>query len=111
VSKLEEQLEAANDDSPEARARQREFEELLKNLALSGETRKRGTGQGGARRVEQVEARRRPVPSELRQRFDAFTRGLSQSGAGAKPATGANANPAAKPPGSQPKSTTPAPRK
>jgi len=39
VSKLEEQLEAANDDSPEARARQREFEELLKNLALSGETR------------------------------------------------------------------------
>ena len=78
VSRLEEQLESADDNSPEAQARQKEFDELLKSMALSGQTQKRGEGQGGVRRVDQVEARRRPVPSELRQRFDAFTRSLSQ---------------------------------
>jgi len=100
VSRLEEGLDDTSDDlSPEAQARRRQFEEILKSLRLDDQTETRARGTGTERRVDQVDAGRRPVPSSLRERYEAYTRSLSKPGSSGKgtgkpatppPATGKN---------------------
>jgi hypothetical protein len=95
VSRLEEGLADTSDDqSPEAQARRRQFEEMLKSLRLDDQTETRARGTGTERRVDQVDAGRRPVPSSLRERYEAYTRSLSKPGSSGK-GTG---KPAAPPP-------------
>ncbi len=85
VSRLEEGLADAPDDlSPEAQARRRQFEEILKSLRLDDQTETRTRGTGTERRVDQVDAGRRPVPSSLRERYEAYTRSLSKPGSTGK---------------------------
>jgi hypothetical protein len=85
VSRLEEGLaDGPEDMSPEAQARRRQFEELLKSLRLDGQTELRSRGTGNDRRVDQVDAGRRPVPSALRERYEAYTRSLSKPGSSGK---------------------------
>jgi hypothetical protein len=95
VSRLEEGLADTSDEqSPEAQARRRQFEEMLKSLRLDDQTETRARGTGTERRVDQVDAGRRPVPSSLRERYEAYTRSLSKPGSSGK-GTG---KPAAPPP-------------
>lgn len=85
VSRLEEGLaDGPEDISPEAQARRRQFEELLKSLRLDGQTELRSRGTGNDRRVDQVDVGRRPVPSALRERYEAYTRSLSKPGSSGK---------------------------
>jgi hypothetical protein len=85
VSRLEEGLADSPDDmSPDAQARRRQFEEILKSLKLDAQTETRERGNGTERRVDQVDAGRRPVPSSLRERYEAYTRSLSKQGSSGK---------------------------
>lgn len=93
VSRLEEQIDQTGDDnSPEALARRKQFEELLRSMTMGTQTQSRERGQTGERRVNQIDIRRGPVPAELRERFEAYTRGLTRQkereagNSGSKPA-------------------------
>ena len=98
VNRLEEELSPSDDHSPEALARRRQFEELLKSMTLDDTTQLKERGTGAGRRVEQVDAGRRPVPSALRSRYEAYTRSLSKGDKGpekasAKPSAARNGTP------------------
>jgi len=81
AKRLEEQLNAPRDPaSPEAEARQRQFEELLKSLTVSSTTSRREGDRTRQRRTQQTETRRTTVPPEYREQIEAYTKGLSKSG-------------------------------
>jgi len=67
-----------DDNSPEAIARRRQFEETLKSLNLES----RGTTRSGEsikkRAAEEFGPRRSPPPAEYREYYEAFTRSLSK---------------------------------
>ena len=83
---------AADDNSPEAVARRMQFEEELKQLRVGGDVRKRSNSEGPARRTT-VGNKQAPVPPELRDQYDAYTRGLSKSKSTTKPVPAAPAKP------------------
>jgi hypothetical protein len=68
-----------DDNSPEALAREQQFEELLKSLRLGNETGSRSGGAGTTRRVRAVGDRNVPVPPEYRKIFESYTRSLSKN--------------------------------
>jgi hypothetical protein len=79
VTQLEESLgDKRDDESAEALARRKQFEELLKSLRLGSETANREGGKTPERRIQQIDARRRPPPQELRELYEAYTKGLAK---------------------------------
>jgi collagen type III alpha len=84
VKRLEQRVATpAEDDSPEAAAKRIQFEEELRSLRLGSESKSR-TGSREVQRRTNVTNKKLPVPPELRDQYDAYTKGLSKSGA--KPA-------------------------
>ncbi len=96
VDRLEKRMEAAGgeEDSPEAVARRMQFEEELKQLRVGNDVKKR-TESGAVQRRTNITNKQAPVPPELRDQYDAYTKGLSKTG-GAKTG-GAKPGDAAKP--------------
>lgn len=77
---LEEKLNAPRDtSSPEAEARQRQFEELLKSLMVNPNTSRREGDRNRQRRTQQTETRRVTLPPEYREQVEAYTKGLSKT--------------------------------
>lgn len=83
VQRLDQQLNETptNDDSPEAVARRRQFEETLKTLGLSSKTKKRTAASGKTTRVNELGGRKIEPPPEYKELFEEYTKEL------AKPAT------------------------
>lgn len=76
--KQRKQTADTDDGSPEAIARKMQFEEELKQLRVGNDIRKRSESGGAARRTT-IGNKLAPVPPELRDQYDAYTRGLSKS--------------------------------
>ena len=55
-------------------------------MTLDDKTQSKERGAGAGRRVEQVDAGRRPVPNALRSRYEAYTRSLSKGDQGSEKA-------------------------
>jgi hypothetical protein len=84
AKRLEQQLNAPRDaTSPEAEARQKQFEELLKSLTVTSSTSRREGDSKRQRRTQQNETRRLTLPPEYRELGEAYTKGLSKAKAGA----------------------------
>jgi hypothetical protein len=80
VKRLEKRVATpGDDDSPEAAARRIQFEEELRSLRLGSESKSRTGGREVQRRTN-VTNKKLPVPPELRDQYDAYTKGLSKSG-------------------------------
>ncbi|MBI5761639.1 MAG: hypothetical protein HZA46_24280 [Planctomycetales bacterium] len=85
AKRLEQQLNAPRDTtSPEAEARQKQFEELLKSLTVNSSTFRREGDAKRQRRTQQNETRRLTLPPEYRELGEAYTKGLSKAKAGEK---------------------------
>lgn len=80
ADRLKNQLDDRGDDnSPGAVARRRQFEESLKNLDLrSGAKNRRGANSEKPDNDAAIGPRKTPVPSEYREAYEAYTRGLSK---------------------------------
>ena len=85
AKRLEQQLNAPRDaSSPEAEARQKQFEELLKSLTVTSSTSRREGDAKRQRRTQQNETRRLTLPPEYRELGEAYSKGLSKAKAGEK---------------------------
>ena len=62
------------DEAPESKARQLQFEEMLKNLDLQKSGTQRAGEKEPKRGVSQIEAKRTPVPPIYRSAYEKFTR-------------------------------------
>ncbi|RMG34102.1 MAG: hypothetical protein D6725_14835 [Planctomycetota bacterium] len=69
---------AQDDDSPEAEARRRQFEEMLKRVRLEGAERQRRDTRVDKTQIGTVTTRRVPVPPEYRELYEAYTRRLAK---------------------------------
>lgn len=79
VKRLESQLQdPGEDDSPEAAARRRQFEETLKTLGLSAKTRKRAVASGKTTRVNEIGTRKVAPPPEYQELFEEYTKELAK---------------------------------
>jgi hypothetical protein len=92
AERLKNQLgDQGDDNSPGAVARRRQFEESLKNLDLrSGAKNRRGSNSEKPDNDAAIGPRKTPVPSEYREAYEAYTRGISKrttAPAAPKPAT------------------------
>ena len=67
-----------DDDSPQAKARQRQFEEMLKNLNLTEKTQRRDDTSKDKQTGDGIGPVRRPPPAEIRESFERYTKGLSK---------------------------------
>ena len=74
------------DEAPESKARQLQFEEMLKNLDLQKSGTQRAGEKEPKRGVSQIEAKRTPVPPIYRSAYEKFTRDQARlkKGAGKK---------------------------
>lgn len=86
VKRLEQQLQdPGEDDSPEAAARRRQFEETLKTLGLSAKTKKRAVASGKTTRVNEIGTRKIAPPPEYQELFEEYTKELAKpTNAGSK---------------------------
>ena len=86
VDRMQKELEAKPDDaSPQEKARQRQFEEMLKNLNLSEKTQRRDDTNKEKQGGEGIGSVRRPPPPEYRELFESYTKGLSKKKAAEPP--------------------------
>ena len=86
VDRMQKELEVKPDDaSPQAKARQRQFEEMLKNLNLSEKTQRRDDTNKEKQGGEGIGSVRRPPPPEYRELFESVTKGLSKKKAAEPP--------------------------
>lgn len=76
------------DETPASKARQLQFEEMLKNLDLKGSGSARSGESEPKRDVQQIESKRTPPPSGYKSAFEKFTRDMNrQTPSKSKPAT------------------------
>jgi collagen type III alpha len=66
------------EESPEAKARQQQFQEMLKNLDLQKSGSKRSGEKEPKREISQVQSKRTPIPPAYRQVYEKFTRDLAR---------------------------------
>ena len=66
------------EESPEAKARQQQFQEMLKNLDLQKSGSQRSGEKEPKRDVSQVQSKRTPIPPAYRQVYEKFTRDLAR---------------------------------
>ena len=66
------------EESPEAKARQQQFQEMLKNLDLQKSGSQRTGEKEPKRDVSQVQSKRTPIPPAYRQVYEKFTRDLAR---------------------------------
>ncbi len=66
------------EESPEAKARQQQFHEMLKNLDLQKSGSQRSGEKEPKRDVSQVQSKRTPIPPAYRQVYEKFTRDLAR---------------------------------
>ena len=79
VDRMRKEVEAKPEDaSPQAKARQRQFEEMLKNLNLTEKTQRRDDTNKEKQGGEGIGSVRRPPPPEYRELFESVTKGLSK---------------------------------
>jgi collagen type III alpha len=118
VDRVNQQLLSSDETAtPESAARRLQFEEMLKSLPTAGQSAEQRGSAEPDRSVEQIDARRAPVPKEYRKAYEMYTRKLAQptsskpastTPAAAKPGSaGAKATPSGRP--SPSSRTTPAP--
>jgi hypothetical protein len=67
------------DNSPEALARKKQFEEVLKSMHLGNDTGSKSGGAGTNRRIRAIDNRNVPVPPEYRKLYESYTRSLSKN--------------------------------
>ena len=67
-----------SEESPEAKARQQQFQEMLKNLDLQKSGAQRSGEKEPKRDVMQIESKRTPVPPAYRSAYEKFTRDLAK---------------------------------
>lgn len=72
------------EETPEAKARQQQFQEMLKNLDLQKSGTQRSGEKEPKRDVMQIDSKRAPVPPAYRSAYDKFTRDMARQ----KPASG-----------------------
>lgn len=76
------------EDTPASKARQLQFEEMLKNLDLKGTGTSRSGEKEPKRDVQQIESKRTPPPAGYKSAFEKFTRDMNrQTPQKGKPAT------------------------
>lgn len=86
VERMQQQLEAKpDDDSPQAKAKQRQFEEMLKNLNLTEKTQRRDDTNKDKQAGDGIGPVRRPPPPEYRESFESYTKSLSKKKAAETP--------------------------
>lgn len=87
VERMQQQLEAKpeDDDSPQAKARRRQFEEMLKNLDLTEKTQRRDDTNKDKQTGDGIGPVRRPPPPEYRESFESYTKSLSKKKAAETP--------------------------
>lgn len=86
VERMQQQLEAKpDDDSPQTKARQRQFEEMLKNLNLTEKTQRRYDTNKDKQTGDGIGPVRRPPPPEYRESFESYTKSLSKKKAAETP--------------------------
>ncbi|MDZ4687518.1 MAG: hypothetical protein SH850_20805 [Planctomycetaceae bacterium] len=79
VSRMSKSLhDEADAESPEALARRVQFEEMLRSLNLDRTGAKRAAGKQPSREVDQIEARRAPVPEAYRKAWERYTQQMSK---------------------------------
>jgi hypothetical protein len=80
VERMQRQLEEKPDDSnsPQAKARQRQFEEMLQNINLSEKSQRRNDTNKEKQAGEGIGSVRRPPPAEYRDVFESVTKGFSK---------------------------------
>ena len=66
------------EESPESKARQQQFQEMLKNLDLQKSGSQRSGEKEPKRDVSQVQSKRTPIPAAYRQVYEKFTRDLAR---------------------------------
>ena len=66
------------EESPESKARQQQFQEMLKNLDLQKSGSQRSGEKEPKRDVSQVQSKRTPIPAAYRQVYEKFTRDLAK---------------------------------
>lgn len=76
--RLAKQLEKQPAETPIDRARQMQFEEMLRQLDLRKNNAVRSGASQPTRELPQTESRRSAPPAEYREAYEAFTRGLSK---------------------------------
>ena len=80
ADRLSKYLDASKlaEESPEAKARQQQFEEMLKSLDLQKSGAVRSGDKEPKRDVSQVESKRTPVPAAYRSAYEKFTRDMAR---------------------------------
>ena len=79
ADRLRQQLRKADkDQSPEGKARRRQFEEMLKGLDLKTKGSRRSDPGARKRSVDGIGPRRLPVPAEWREAWEAYTKSLAK---------------------------------
>jgi hypothetical protein len=79
VDRLQQQLDGNREiDSPAAKAKQRQFEEMLRNLNLSSKSERRDDKNSNKPSGDGVGSVRRPPPSEYREAYERYTKNLSK---------------------------------
>ena len=79
VQRLEKQLaDTGDDNSPESVARRRQFEETLKTLGLSSQTKLRKAARGKPTRVNELGDRKFTPPPEYQELFEEYTKDLAK---------------------------------
>ena len=79
VERMQKEIEDKPDDnSPQAKARQRQFDEMLKNLNLTSKTQRRDDTNKEKQTGEGIGPVRRPPPAEYRQMFEGYTKSVSK---------------------------------
>lgn len=87
AERLQRQLgDRGEDVSPHSLARRRQFEEMLKSLGVQSKTARRSGTDAPTRPTEGIGPRRMPVPAEVRELYEAYTKALSKRTADTPPA-------------------------
>lgn len=86
LERMQQNLEdKPDDDSPQSKARRRQFEEMLRNLNLTEKTQRRDDTNKDKQTGEGIGPVRRPPPPEYREAYESFTKGLSKKKAAETP--------------------------
>ncbi len=82
VDNIQERMNSADsiaEDDPASMAERRQFEEMLKDLKVKRQTRKRTSSRQNQQRVRQLDKKRALPPQRFRRRYQEFTRSLSKT--------------------------------
>jgi len=84
LKRVDQQLNSADDETPEGLARRRQFEEMLKGLGADTQGETRGGGEGPRQASGGFGARNSTAPAEYAREAEAYKKRLSQKKAAAK---------------------------